>query len=250
MQTGCPGEQLVRNFFGEAHFFSMFSYFKRKNFGFLAKKFWVSVWLSKKLSESPGEHFEDKRFLEKIYVLLDRFWISIHFFSELWRKCLSTVDLTAFYVSSGRVWAETFFMEKLFFFFIFVYLVKNLFFLAKTSSAGSSYLHSWHPEERTEGKKTFFKINFSNHFRTLTEKHHGFVAEKKRSEGLSNLHFTCPGERFEEFRCGKTSSFLQCLRILSKNNQDIGQKNFSEVAQNEFYVSRGKYWGVFLGKSI
>ena len=142
------------------------------------------------------------------------------------------------------------FHGKIIFFFIFVYLVKNLFFLAKTSSAGSSYLHSWHPEERTEGKKTFFKINFSNHFRTLTEKHHGFVAEKKRSEGLSNLHFTCPGERFEEFRCGKTSSFLQCLRILSKNNQDIGQKNFSEVAQNEFYVSRGKYWGVFLGKSI
>ena len=201
----------------------MFSYFERNKFGFFAKKFWVSAWLSKMLSESPGEHFEDKRFLEKIYVLLDRFWISIHFFSELWRKCLSTVDLTAFYVSSGRVWAETFF-RKSYFFFIFVSLVKNLFFLAKTSSTGSSYLHSWYPKERTEEKKTFFfKIKFSNHFRTLTEKHHGFMAKKKIGS-VVKFHSMCPEESFEHFSSGKGRITFYRFQTSSKELSDSRQR--------------------------
>ena len=123
--------------------------------------------------------------------------------------------------------------------------MKNLFFLAKTSSTGSSYLHSWYPKERTEEKKTFFfKIKFSNHFRTLTEKHHGFMAKKKDRQ-CCQISFYVSRRKFWAFFFGKgTYNFLPFPNFEQRTFR-LSAKVSSRLIKTEFNASSRMCWGFY-----
>ena len=90
-----------RNFWGffvKKAFTSSVSHFDRKTDRVVKNV----IWMSKKT-------FWGQTIFGKNIFFLIIFGLRITFLSELWRKYFSTVVLTAFYVSRGRVWVETFF---------------------------------------------------------------------------------------------------------------------------------------------
>ena len=148
VHSGCPGEHFQAAFF---------SFFEQKTFRLSANvsrppedhfEYWferitllfityshkkssfggqLTTGLSKMRSGCLGEFSEGKQLFWKKYMFfLIIFALRTKFFSKTWRGSFSTVVWTAFYVSRGRVWAKTNFLESVHLFVIFVTSIKKL----------------------------------------------------------------------------------------------------------------------------
>ena len=108
-------------------------------------------------SECPGENIlGTNNFWNKCMFFFIVFELLSTFFSEPWQKYFSTIVLTAFYLSGGRVWAEIFFLDKTFLchfrFFIekfgisgkkFSAELSNLPFTSKEERFADCFLEKW-----------------------------------------------------------------------------------------------------------
>ena len=108
-------------------------------------------------SECPGENIlGTNNFWNKCMFFFIVFELLSTFFSEPWQKYFSTIVLTAFYLSRGRVWAEIFFLDKTFLchfrFFIekfgisgkkFSAELSNLPFTSKEERFADCFLEKW-----------------------------------------------------------------------------------------------------------
>ena len=200
-----------------------------KTFRTTGKK--VSEGLSKMQTECPGEYFEDKWFLEK-YVF-DRFRTSGHFFQNLDKN--TSVRLTSLLFSCpGEDSEQKHNSWKNYFFILFRIFNEKLGFLAKTFPAGSSYLHSWYPEERTEEKRLFRKISFLNQFRTYFDREILWLhSEKKDSQGCQNYVLRVQGNVLRNITGGKNSKrllFLFIFVLWPKKLSVFGHEKIGRVA--------------------
>ena len=179
MQTGCPGEQFVGKFFLKKY--KTFQYFPivsenisdfwRKNFGWLVKN---AIWVSRRTFW--GQTISGMNICS--------FWSFLDFeavFFENFEVTTSARLSSLRNICPGEECEQKFFFLEKLFFVIFVFWLKKLAFLAKRNSAGSSYLHSRYPEERTEEKNTFSKNLIFKSFSYLNREEFWLLGEKKIS---------------------------------------------------------------------
>ena len=178
--------------FGKIIIFASLYKLWAKFFGTFGKK--VLAGLSKIQSECPGENIlRTNNFWNKSMFFFIVFELLSTFFSELWQKYFSTIVLTAFYLSRGRVWAEIFFLDKTFLCH-FRFFIEKFGISGKKISADLSSLPFTSKEERFADcflEKWIFFISFSDVICKKKYPNFGEIISEKFSKFKSG----CPGEQ-------------------------------------------------------
>ena len=184
--------------------------------------------------------------------------VSLFTNSGYWRKmfspfCQKLFDggvTTAFDVCRETVWREVFALKKLFFFIQFRMLsekcLTSLPFLLGKAVRTSVYVSIGTLWAEFCSKNTIIFLSISDIEWKI------FNFRKFILAVLSNWHFMCPEEHFEEiFFFRENIIFFIFFRCWAKKNLTFCQKSFRGDVKTAFYVSIGTFWGkIFVSKKV